>query len=80
MKYSHWDLLLSIYQYNNLGDNTIKLQKDRCHKTLIKTCIKNGWVKEYGDGTVEVTEKGMEDSKEYAALYKKDLRQIGQTY
>jgi hypothetical protein len=85
MKYSHWQLLLIIYQCNKLNSNRFnnddkRVQKNRCNKTLIKTCINNGWVKEYDDGTVDVTEKGMEEAKEYAPLYENDSQQIGQTY
>jgi len=78
MKYSHWELLLFIYQYNLNKD--IKIQKYRCHKTLIKTCLKNNWVKECEDGTVEITNKGIEDAKEIAPLYERNMKQIGQTY
>lgn len=80
MKYSHWELLLCIYQSQFLGIASTKPRKSQCHKTLIKTCIKNGWVKENEDGTVEITEKGINDAKEIAPLYEKDLQQIGQMY
>jgi len=48
-----------------------KVYKHQCNKTLLKTCIKNGWVEEYDNDYVRVTEKGMRDAAEtISPLYK----------
>jgi DNA-binding MarR family transcriptional regulator len=68
LKYSHWELMLLIYQEQKSNKRPYKWQ---CNKTLVQTCIKNGWVKEYEDETVEVTEKGEEVAKEITPLYER---------
>lgn len=79
MKYSHWELLLCVYQQQN-SFSKIKPLKIQCNKTLLKTCIKNKWIKENDDGTVEVTTDGYEAAKEIAPLHKREFSNTGQTY
>ncbi|MEQ2527602.1 hypothetical protein WMO40_12900 [Bacillaceae bacterium CLA-AA-H227] len=77
MKYSHWELLLKIYQYQQSYVRALEVQ---VNKNLIRTCYKNGWVEKLDDDTLIVTEKGIEASKEIAPLYEKSYRQVGQTF
>jgi len=63
MTFAQWELMLSIYQEK-------RPSKHRCHKKIIESLIKRGWVQEFEDGTVEVTELGLERAKEeIASLY-----------
>lgn len=68
MKNSHWEVLLFIYQEEQTGHRPyLKFSRS---KSLIRTCIKNNWIKEYADGTVGLTEEGLKASSEIAPLYK----------
>ncbi len=77
MKYSHWELLLEIYRYQQSNTRMLEVQ---ANKNLMKTCYKNDWVEKLNDGTLIVTEKGIEASKEIAPLYLRSNEQIGQTF
>jgi hypothetical protein len=72
-------MLLLIYQ-NQL--ESFPVYKIQCHKTLLRTCLKNGWVEEKENDTVIVTDAGLEAAMiEIAPLYERNkAAQIGQTF
>jgi|GEM_PF-6107275 hypothetical protein len=78
LKYSHWELLLAIYQHQKTPFKMLSIQ---AHKTLLRTCIKQGWVKELEDTTLFVTTNGINSAKDIAPLYKRGTSpQMGQTF
>lgn len=72
MSYKHWELLLYIYrQQKSIG----KSYKFQCNQTLLKTCLKNGWVVEFEPGLISVTDKGfIAAANEIAPLYEHSNR------
>lgn len=78
MKYSHWELLLGIFQRQ---ETPFRMMTIQANKNLLKTCLKQGWVKELDDNTLIVTSKGIDSALEISPLYERDTSpQFGQTY
>lgn len=77
MKYSHWELLLNVYQKQKMGNSCYTFQ---CHKALLKTCLKQGWFRQEENDRIVVTEQGIEAAKQFAPLYEFHFTNMGQTY
>jgi len=67
MTHTQWEMMLNIYQYQIRGN---RASKNQCNKNILNSLISRRWVKEFEDGTIEVTQLGLEKSEEeITALY-----------
>ena len=67
MTYTQWEALLELYQLGGSAQyGSIQ------NKRVIKRCIEKGYVHENKDGSIQITEVGIESAKEqFTELYRR---------